>query len=205
MLVRTIRERSPRQRLLLLTMLASGIGVLLGCLGFLAYDMHVARKQKEEDLRAAADLIGTNSTAALAFDDAIGGSKLLEALSTRNQIRMGVLYRSDGTHFASYIRANLKGKILPPDRPPDGIVWSKNRLTHSSQVRLDRRELVWLYLESDITDLQELPYRFQQCTALIALGSVLLVYFLMPALRREITGPVQNLAAIARSIAAEKC
>src|SRR6266581_4841544 len=201
---RVFRELSLRQRLLLLMMFTSGIGVLLGCLAFLAYDMHVARKQKEEDLRSAANLIGTNSTAALVFDDALSGSKLLESLSTQNQIRMGVLYRSDGTYFASYIRANLKGKILPPDRPPDGMVWSKNRLTHSSQVRLDRRALGWLYLELDITDLQDRLDRFEQWTALIALGSLLLVYLLMSALQRGITGPIQNLAAIARSIAAEK-
>src|SRR5260370_23654833 len=172
---RVFRELSLRQRLLLLTMFTSGIGVLIGCLGFLAYDVHVAREHKEEDLRSAANLIGTNSTAALAFDDVVSGSRLLESLSTRNQIRMGVLYRSDGTYFASYIRANLKGKILPPDRPPDGIVRSKNRLTHSSQVRLDRRELGWLYLESDFTDLQERMEQFGQRKELIALGNLVLV------------------------------
>ncbi len=110
----TTRELSLRQRLLLLTMITSGIGVLLGCLCFLAYDMHEAKEHREEDLRSVADLIGTNSTAALAFDDAIGASKILEALSTRNHIRLGVLYRSDGIHFASYVRADLKGNAFPP-------------------------------------------------------------------------------------------
>src|SRR3989442_8262882 len=84
----TIRELSLRQRLLLLTMLTSGIGVLLGCLGFLAYDMHVAKEHKEEDLRSVADLVGTNSTAALAFDDAIGGAKHLLALPPRRPITL---------------------------------------------------------------------------------------------------------------------
>src|SRR5258708_2346372 len=112
--VGTTRELSLRQRLLLLTMITSGIGVLLGCLCFLAYDMHVAKEHREEDLRSVADLIGTNSTAALAFDDAIGASKILEALSTRNHIRLGVLYRSDGIHFASYVRADLQGNASPP-------------------------------------------------------------------------------------------
>src|SRR2546426_6167559 len=84
----TIRELSLRQRLLLLTMLTSGIGVLLGCLGFLAYDMHVAKEHKEEDLRSVADLVGTNSTAALAFDDAIGGRKPLQALQQRRPDRL---------------------------------------------------------------------------------------------------------------------
>src|SRR5436309_15201712 len=100
----TIRELSLRQRLLLLTMLTSGIGVLLGCLGFLAYDMHVAKEHKEEDLRSVADLVGTNSTAALAFDDAIGGLKLLEAFRKRREIRLGVSYLSYGDFFSSYIR-----------------------------------------------------------------------------------------------------
>src|SRR6266852_8228578 len=109
MAIGTTRELSLRQRLLLLTMITGGIGVLLGCLCFLAYDMQVAKEQREEDLRLVADLIGTDSTAALAFDDAFGASKILKALSTRNHIRLGVLYRSDGTHFASYVRADLKG------------------------------------------------------------------------------------------------
>src|SRR6266852_827897 len=204
MAIGTTRELSLRQRLLLLTMITGGIGVLLGCLCFLAYDMQVAKKQREEDLRLVADLIGTNSTAALAFDDAIGASKILKALSTRNHIRLGVLYRSDGTHFASYVRADLKGNALPPDRPRDGMVWTNNRLTYSSQVLLDRREFGRFYLESDLTDLRERLRRFEQLTALIAMGSLLVVYFLTAALQRGTTGPIQNLAAIARSIAAQK-
>ena len=83
MAIFTIRELSLRQRLLLLTMVTSAIGVLFGCLAFLLYDLHAARQQKVEELQSTADLIGTNSTAALIFDDASGGSKLLEALRTR--------------------------------------------------------------------------------------------------------------------------
>jgi len=202
--IRPICELSLRQRLLFLTMLTSGIGVLLGCLGFLAYDMHVAKEYKEEDLRSLADLIATNSTAALAFDDAINGSKLLEALSTRGQIRLGVLYNPDGSYFASYLRADLNGKILPPAHSPEGMVWSSNRLSCSLPVHLENKTLGWLYLESDITDLRERLQRFEQLTALIALVSLLVVYLLTAMLQRGIARPIQNLAAIARSIAAEK-
>src|SRR6266853_317194 len=205
MAIGTTRELSLRQWLVLPTMITSGIGVLLGCLCFLAYDMHVAKEHREEDLRSVADLIGTNSTAALAFDDAIGASKILEALSTRNHIRLGVLYRSDGIHFASYVRADLKGNAFPPGRPLDGMVWNNDRLSYSSPVLLDRRNLGRLYLESDLTDLRERLRRFEQLTALIALGSLLIVYLLTALLQRGITKPIQNLAAIARSFVAEKC
>jgi hypothetical protein len=80
---RLIREASLHQRLLLLTVVTSGIGVLLGCIGFLAYDMHVARQEKMQELRSTGDLVGMNSTAALEFGDEIAGAKLLESLSTR--------------------------------------------------------------------------------------------------------------------------
>lgn len=115
MAIFVIRELSLRPRLLLLIMVTSGIGVVPGCLGFLAYDMHMARQQKVEDLRSTADMLAMNSTAALEFDDALAGAKLLEALRTRPQIRAGVFYLPDGSYFASHIRADLQGKHSSKD------------------------------------------------------------------------------------------
>ena len=201
---RYFRRLSLRQRLLLLTTSTSGLGVLLGCLGFFGYDMHVARQQKVAELRSSADLIGMNSTAALAFDDALAGTKLLDALSTRLDIRAGVLYGPDGKVFASYSRADLSGKLLLPSRPFEGVVWTNNHLSYSTAVFHKAQRLGWLYLESDLTDLHERLHRFEQFTVLIALGCLLTVYFLTTALQRGVTGPILKLAEIARSIARAK-
>src|SRR4029077_14162291 len=129
-----IREASMRQRLLLLTIVTSGIGVLLGCIGFLAYDMHVARQEKLEILRSTGELVGMNSTAALEFGDEIAGAKLLESLSTRPDIRAGVLYMPDGSHIASYVRSDQKRRILSSKGLPQGMVWAKDRLTYWSTI-----------------------------------------------------------------------
>src|SRR5256714_11589859 len=165
-------------------MLTSGIGLVRGCLGFLVFDMHSAREQKVEDLRSAADLIGTNPTAALAFDDAMGGSRLLAALSTRGQIRMGVLYRSDGTHFASYMRADLNAKILPRHPPTDGLVWSRNLLTYTSPVRLEERRLGWVFPGAGITAPPGRPRPFVQIAALLSPARPPFVFFLSGGRRR---------------------
>ena len=199
-----IREASLYQRLLLLTIGTSGIGVLLGCFGFLAYDMHVARQEKMEELRSTGDLVGMNSTAALEFGDEIAGGKLLESLSTRPDIRLGILYKTDGSYVASYVRADLNRNLLPTARPPQGMAWSRDRLSYFSTVFLGSRPVGSLYLESGLVDLQARLHRFEQMTALIALVSLLLVYLLTALLHRGITRPIQNLAAIARSIAVEK-
>jgi PAS domain S-box-containing protein len=199
-----IHEMSLRQRLLVLTMVTSSTGVLLGCIGFLAYDMHVARQQKVEELQSTGDLIGMNSTAALEFGDELAGTKLLESLSTRPSIRAGILYRPDGSYVASYVRSDLSRNILLSSRPSEGIVWAKDRLTYCSTIFLGRRPVGSLYLESGLADLRERLRRFEQLTALIAMGSLLFVYLLTAALQQGITKPIQNLAAMARSIAAEK-
>ena len=136
-----IRDLSLRQRLLLLTMITSGLGVLLGCLCFLAYDMHVARQQKVEELRSTVDIIGMNSTAALEFHDELAAAKLLKALSTRPHIRAGVFYLPDESYFASYFRADLQGENRPPDRTPRGLIWTADRLTLTSPLFLGPRSI----------------------------------------------------------------
>src|SRR5258705_370672 len=195
---------SIRQRLLLLTMLSSAIGVLPGCVGYLVYDYHQERRQKMEEVQSLAAVIGTNATAALAFDDPESATKLLESLRTRPHIRMGVLYSQDGAFFASYIRADLTGMLLAPPAQPPGEVWEQDRLKITSAVFLDGRHLGSLYLEKDLEDLQERTRRSLQLTAFIAGLSLLVVYFLTSTLQRSVTGPITQLAQIVRWIAMEK-
>jgi len=200
----SLRELSLRQRLLLLTMLTSGVGVLLGGGVFFVYDTHDARSHKVEELRSASDLIGTNSAAALAFDDPISGTKLLAALQTRKNIRAGVLYRPDGTFFASYVRSDWNGKMLIPVKAPEGIVWKPDSLSYSAAVKLEARALGTLYLDADLVDLQARRREFEELTALVALVSLLVVYLLTNALQRGVTEPIQRLAEVARAIAGER-
>jgi hypothetical protein len=58
---------SLRQRLLILTLLTSGIGLLLSCGANLFLELHNAKVKTVQDLRSTADLIGANEAAALAF------------------------------------------------------------------------------------------------------------------------------------------
>jgi two-component system, sensor histidine kinase and response regulator len=195
---------SIRQRLLILTMLTNGIGILLGGIGYLTYDLHVERQEKIEEIQSLADLIGTNATAALAFDDAAGGARLLESLHTRPHVRMAVLYRPDGAFFASYIRADLAGKLTVPRAAHASEIWEQGQLKLSAPVFLNGSNLGSLYLEKDLTDTQERTRRSIELTALIAALSLLVVYFLTAALQRSVTGPIVKLAETARWIAAEK-
>ncbi len=192
---------SLRQQLLLVTMVTSGVGSVLGCVGFLAYDMHLARSNKIEALQSVAQIIGTNSTAALAFDDPAGGTKLLNALQTQERIRAGAIYRPDGTLFASYVRADLKDTLVLPAKAPKGIVWEKDCVSLSSPILLNDRTVGLLYLEAGRADLRMRLLRFEKLTVVTAAASLLIVYFLTSALQQSVSGPIRTLASVARSIA----
>jgi len=75
-------------------------------------------------LELAADLIGTNATASLAFDDPDSAEKYLAALRTRSGFRGGVLYTPRGKILATY-DAPDDVTFLPP--AISRMVWCGNR------------------------------------------------------------------------------
>jgi PAS domain S-box-containing protein len=199
-----LNQLSIRQRLLSLTMLTSGIGVLLGCAGYVVFDLRDVRQQKVEDLQSLADFVGTNAVAALAFDDAAGATKLLEALHTRPHVRMGILYGPDGAFFASYIRADLEGSVKIPPAPPLRVTWGQDRLTLASPVFLEQRQIGSLYLDKDLSDVQARLHRSIQLTFMFGSFALLFVYSLTATLQRSLTRPIVELAEIAHQVATEK-
>ncbi|MBS1841420.1 MAG: PAS domain S-box protein [Acidobacteria bacterium] len=198
-----VRALSLRKRILLLTMLTTGVGLVLASAGYMAFDTHTAKEQKLKQLEITADLIGTNATASLAFDDSESAEKLLEVLKTQPEIRGAALYTLRGTILAAYDRPD-KEQYTPPSRAEDGPAWGKDALRLATPVTLDGKRIGTIYLESDLKDLRERISRFEILTAKVAAGMLLLVYLVTTFLARSITRPIERLAALTRTIAMAK-
>jgi HPt (histidine-containing phosphotransfer) domain-containing protein len=78
------------------------------------FELRNAKQRTARELSSTADLIGTNTAAALAFDDSLSGEKLLAALTTRPHVRGALLYNADGRFFASFLRPDLDGYVSKP-------------------------------------------------------------------------------------------
>ncbi len=196
---------SLRRRLLLLTMISSIAGVVFAMLMGLAYSEHQAREHKVEELQSAADLLGTNGTAALVFGDSVEGARLLLALQTRRHIRRAALFLPDGSVFAEYkSRAYGAGPTTDLAKREEGIYWSADCLGLVSSVRLEGREIGKLYLETELNDLRDDRWR----TALLAIpvlgATLLLVYFLTLIQQSSIVEPIRQLSTVAGRVAEEK-
>ena len=193
--------RPLRQLLLLLTMATSTAGLLMGSGLFLMYDMQAARQDLAEQLASAAKLIGTNTMAALAFDDPEAGEKLLDALRTQAQVRRGILYDQQGHVFATYERNDVEDNDEPQEAPPEGLQWKKNRVTLTTRISMGPQAIGSLYLESDLTGLHDRLWHVLKLAPLIVAVSLLFIYILTAALHKRITKPIKTLAGVARAIA----
>ncbi len=190
---------------MLLTMVSSSVGLVFALVMYLAYNEHLSREHKVEELQSAADLIGTNSAAALVFDDSVEGARVLLALKTRKNIRRGVLFLPDGSVFAEYKRANSTGSVgAGLAARTEGISWYADCLGIVQPIRLEGREIGKLYLEAGLSDLRQERWH----TVLLAIPvlgiTLVLVYFLTLIQQKSIVQPIRLLAHVAGRVAEEK-
>jgi Periplasmic sensor domain len=93
-----------RNRLSLMTMLTSGIGLVLVCAGYLYYDVHDFQAKKVNELEYTAELLSANTSEAMLFTDSNAAEHALGSMRTRRDIRTAVLYQNDGQLFSRYVR-----------------------------------------------------------------------------------------------------
>ncbi len=200
-----LNNSSLKSRLVLLTLASSSVGLLLAFSLFAIHDEQLLRASKVEELRSAADLIGNSSAAALVFDDAAEGSKILRALETRIRIRQGVLYRADGTVMSRYQRAGTEGGFREiAATAEENVQWKEDRLELSRPVFLEKRLIGRLYLEAGLRDLREERRHTAWLAIPVFLATLLLVAMLTLLLQNSITRPILVLGEIARRVKAEK-
>jgi len=108
-----LKDISIKRKLMLITMLTSGVAVVLSSAGFLIYDLTSFRQSLSQDLMTQAEIIGYNSAAAMAFRDESSATVTLSALQAKQDIVSAVLYTRDGKVFARYFHANTPPPPLP--------------------------------------------------------------------------------------------
>jgi signal transduction histidine kinase/DNA-binding response OmpR family regulator len=201
---RILQKPSLQRSLLMFSMLTTGVGLTLFCALFLSYDLRSSRDKKVSDLKSTADLLCASANSALAFDDHGTADQVLEAMRVRPGIRAAVLYQLNDRVFSWYVRRDLTGGYKPPEVPSFGVAWTANSLSYTETIYLDGNPVGSLLLEDDLSDLQARRQRFTLISICIAVGCLLVVYFLAAKLRQRIAQPIQDLALISRRVASDK-
>src|ERR1700681_3367228 len=162
------RNLPIKYKLHLLTLIA-GIAALMFALGTVLAYYYVVLDSTKNDLTVLAEIFGTNSTAALSFNDPKAAEELLSGLAAKRSILCAYLYAPDGQVFSGY-RRGREAANPPPARAGRDVSWFEDgRLKIFQRIRLRGQLVGAIYMESDLGEIHAQVKQFSGIVVLILL------------------------------------
>jgi hypothetical protein len=119
---------SIKQKLTAISLITSGLALVLALGAFAVYDGVTARQRRVDDLTIVAESIGINSAAALSFNVPASGEDILQALRAQPRIVYAAILAADGRVFARYQRDEGVPPLPDPPARPDGHAFAADSL-----------------------------------------------------------------------------
>jgi signal transduction histidine kinase/CheY-like chemotaxis protein len=198
------RRLSIQRKLQVTALVAVAVALILSCAAFVSYDLVVFRNSLVRDLETLAEIVGSNSTAALSFGDQNAAVELLSALRAKPHIKAALIYSADGKLFADYRRPGEPRDSAVPKPEPDGIQFQPDRLILFHQIKLGDRPIGAMYLESDLGEMHQRLVRFVWIIVTVLVLASLPSLALARKLQNAIATPLLHLAGTAKLVAARK-
>ena len=199
-----------KYKLILIMMVVSIITLILTCVTFITYDTFSFRRFMIRDTSTLADLIASNSTAPIVFNDSTAANETTNTkkfsilsfslLSAKKQIEFASIHNKDGELIARYIRSDIKREIIPPDNNFYGSKFEKDHLIIRKPILLDNENIGTLYLLSDTQEMNNRLKQYSYIVVFILLLLILLAFFLSSRLQQLISKPILELSKLAKNV-----
>jgi two-component system sensor histidine kinase/response regulator len=199
-----INGQSIKAKLIWLSMSTTAVALLLACAAFLAYDYVTFREQHVRRLETLAEMIGSVMTAPLTFNDQGTARETLSMLTPQTALVRSQILTVKGTVFVSYQRQDTPNPGPPLHGLPGERVVTWNRIAVYRPIALNNEPLGTVYLESDRAEQHARLGRFAAIVLVVLAASSLLALALLSRLQRVISGPILELADVARQVSADR-
>jgi PAS domain S-box-containing protein len=201
--MRHFRDIPIRQKLVIFAMAITTVALLLAGVGVICADAILFRGYLERDLSALVQIIGDNSTAALAFDDPRSANETLAALRARPHVVAACISRPDGTLLARYARSDAPAGC-PSATVQDQIRFGGSDVTVSHEIVLSGRRIGTLMLLYDLGELSERMRLYGLTVLGVLLFSGVIAFLFSAKLRAVIATPISQLVGAATSVSETK-
>ncbi len=202
--MRSYKDVSIRQKLQTIVMATSAAALLVASVVFTLFDRSTFLHAKTQDLSVAASMVGSNSTAALSFNDAQSAEEILSALQAKQNVIHACIYGKDGKVFASYSREVEPHDFSPPPMQAQFTAVLNNHMVLFQPITLNGKSIGTIYLEADLKDLTTRFTRFLEIDLLVLAASLAVAFLLSTRLQRVISGPIGELADTALSVSTQE-
>ena len=194
---------SIKRKLQVTTMVVVFVAMLLSGAAFVTYDMVVFRSSLQKDLTTLAEIVASNSTAALSFGDQSAAEELLLGLRAKQHLRIARIYSTDGQSLAEYRRADVPKNAPLPALLRGGSRFERDRLILLHPITLEHRQIGTLYLESDLDEMHDRLLRFAGISTLVLLITSMIALALSSKIQSAISAPILHLAHTAKRVSGE--
>ena len=162
--MRSLRDTPIRQKLILISLLASGAALLLACAGFVVSELVAYREATLRKLSAVAGVIAANSSAALSFEDPKSAEATLSALRAEKQVVGACIYSADETLFATYYSDDTLDDCSARYRKGSEDHLEGNQIAVSVSIGFDEEAIGTIVIRSDPIDIYERLPRYASCS-----------------------------------------
>jgi len=197
------RNLAVKYKLRLIIIFTVSVALVLASTAAVTYDQMLARRNMRNDLAVLAEIVGSNSTAAVAFRDQRAAEEILAGLKAKRHIVAATIYSDDGKPFASYRRDGEWVRPAPPLRS-DGSWFEGNKLIVYRSILLNQQGAGAVYLESDLGELHERLTQISWMVLVVLLVTAALAVALASRLQRVVSEPIAHLAAVAKRVSEQK-
>lgn len=205
-----LENASIKRKLALVSLLTSGMALLLAFAAFVTVEMISSRNSIVRDLNVLADVVAINTTAALSFQNAGDANETLAALSAEPQIVGAWLYNENGKLFASYRKhdQNLRQAGRTDSSMVKGLKKFQTEYKFSGKdlfigrpILLNNKPIGSIRLQASLEELYARLRLYAGIVLISLLGSLLGAFLISSRFRRSITDPILSLASTAKRVA----
>jgi signal transduction histidine kinase/CheY-like chemotaxis protein len=196
----SFRDLPIRRKLAAVLLTVSALMLLITCSTFIVYELLTFRQGMVKNIATLGQVVATNSTAALAFDNADDAAEVLAALRAEPHIVVAGLYDRAGHLFAKYPE-RVAADALPAALETDGYRFERGRLVAVLPItQRGNQRLGTLHIESDLDALYSRLRLYSEITVAVIALSLLLAFVLSRFLQQQIAGPILRLAQATKAV-----
>lgn len=148
-------------------------------------------------------VIGSNSTAALAFQDTKVGNEILNALTSEPEILLGCLYTKEKKLLATYVKKN-SDEQCPIFVPPFEYNFEVGKLSYSEAIIRESENYGSLYIVSDMHNLRHRLKLYVVILLGVLICAGLMAFWIASRLQHLVTDPILRISETARFISEEE-
>ena len=194
-----LRDTPIKRKLMLVILLTTGFALLLLGSALITYELLTFKRSLAANMEVLAEVIGANSTGALAFRDPKSAQETLSALAVEQQVTKAAIYDQQGAIFVHF-PARLPVSDFPGRLRPKGYRFGRAHLSMFQPIMQEGTRLGTIYLQADLGQMYSRFTVYGLLLLIVGAASSLGAIALTSTLQRRISVPTLELAKVARSV-----